>query len=60
MFPRDSVGAAVVVVLMFTLGCGAGTWYRGRLYPQLRMRFWHGALIGLVLGVALVVSDAWP
>jgi len=56
MFERGSTGAALTFISLVTLGCALVTWYRGRIH-DLPMRWWHGAVLGLIVGV-LVVVDA--
>jgi hypothetical protein len=55
VFERGSLGAHLIVVLAVTVGMAATTWYQGRLWGN-GLRFWHGAALGLPLGVLVAFA----
>jgi hypothetical protein len=50
VFEEGSLAARLVIVVLIALGTGTTVWYQGRIWKN-GLRFWHGALLGLVGGV---------
>jgi hypothetical protein len=58
VFEEGSLAASLLIVVLITLGAAATVWYQGRVWKN-GLRFWHGALLGLVGGlvVAFIALD---
>jgi hypothetical protein len=52
VFAEGSLGARLTIVVLTTVGVAAAVWYQGRLWNN-RLRFWHGAVLGLIGGVVV-------
>ena len=52
VFEEGSLAARLVIVVLITVGVATTIWYQGRLWNN-GLRFWHGALLGVVGGVLI-------
>ena len=56
MFEEGSVAAKLVIVALVTVGVTANVWIQGRIWSHDGVRLWHGAILGLVVGVVVAFA----